>query len=503
MLKAYQFEGGMSYQLIDPKMIAEIHKNKVLTSTDVHQFTILIVEPDAGDAETLLHALEEADLKALDREISLQVRATAEGALDYCREAPVDLVLTELDLPGMHGLSLISHLQEWEKNLPVLIVSRNQEVEMVVEAIRRGAADYLLKPLSPAKLAVQLHRAIRYSEIIHGRSKFLGFHTPPLFSEFGLAGVSPAFQNIVRHIHEAVQGEATVLITGETGTGKGVIARTIHEKSPRHKKPFQIIDCTTVPEGTMESELFGHVRGSFTGALVDKPGLIEMADGGSVFLDEIGDLPLHLQTKLLRVLEDKEVRPVGGIRSKRVTARFICATNQNLEEKVHNGSFRKDLYYRLAVVVIAVPPLKERAEDIPVIAKFLLEQMAKQTGKGPYLLGPPVLAELVGYSWPGNVRELRNVLERVVLSGGGPQITAGEIKALLPADTARSSEIPKVKYAHFPYKEAKEKVLSDFIGSYLRAKLAMNGDNITKAAEDSRIPRQHFSLLMKQYLQKD
>lgn len=481
-------------------MISQIHENKVRTPTDAHQFTILIVEPHAGDTEKLLHALEEAELKALDRDISVEVRASAEGALEYCREAPLDLVLTELDLPGMSGLSLLSHLREWDKNLPVIMITRNREVEMVVEAVKRGAVNYVLKPLTPTKLAVEVHHAIRYSEIMRGRSKFLGFDTSPLFSEFGLAGVSPAFQNVVRRIQEAIQEEATVLITGETGTGKGVIARTIHEKSPRHKKPFQVIDCTTVPEGTIESELFGHVRGAFTGALADKPGLIEMADGGSVFLDEIGDLPLHLQTKLLHVLEDKEVRPVGGLRSKRVNARFICATNQNLEEKVENGSFRKDLYYRLAVVVIAVPSLRERAEDIPVIGKFLLDQMSKQKGKDPYFLSPPALAELVAYSWPGNVRELRNVLERVVVSSEGPQITAGEIKALLPADTARTSELPRVNYALFPYKEAKEKFLTDFIGSYLRSKLSIHDGNITKAAEDSHIPRQYFSLLMKQYL---
>lgn len=477
-------------------------KREIETSINAKPFfTILVVEPNGGDTEDLLHSLESAELKAFDREIDVVVRSTAEGALDVCRDWPVDLVLTDLSLPGISGLSLVSQLQDLDRNLPVLVVTRKRDVDSAVEAMRRGAYDYMLLPISAQDLGAHVHRAIRFSEIMRGVPKFQQYHQQDQ-SELELVGISTAFQHVLRRIHEAVQGRATVLITGETGTGKGVIARTIHEKSPQHKKPYQVIDCTTVPEGMMESELFGHVRGAFTGATADKPGLIELANGGSVFLDEIGDIPLHLQTKLLHVLEEREVRPVGSIRSRRVDTRFICATNQNLEEKVKNGSFRKDLYYRLAVVLISVPPLRERAEDVPVIAKCLLQKLSQQTGKGPFYLGPTALSELVGYSWPGNVRELRNVLERAVLGGDGPHLTAGDIKGLLPSEK-QTQENPASNYCVFPYKDAKEKILSEFIRSYLRAKLAMHEGNITKAAEDSGIPRQHFSLLMKQYLRSD
>ncbi|MBM4125705.1 MAG: AAA family ATPase, partial [Nitrospira sp.] len=297
------------------------------------------------------------------------------------------------------------------------------------------------------------------------------------------------------------QVRSTVLITGETGTGKGLIARAIHEQSRERDKPFQVIDCATVPEGMVESELFGHVRGAFTGAVSDKPGLIELANGGSVFLDEIGELPLPLQTKLLRVLEENEVRPVGGTRVKRVDMRFIAATNQNLEEKVRAGSFRKDLYYRLAVVMIPVPSLRERIEDIPAIARHLLAQFGREMGKPQSYFDASAVAELVAYPWPGNVRELRNVVERVVMLATDDAIGTAEVRALLPA-TAPSGLGDRGVYLSLPYMEAKRQAVADFTRAYLKAKLAVHGDQITKAAEDSRIPRQHFSLLMKRFLDR-
>src|SRR5438093_1108527 len=219
----------------------------------------------------------------------------------------------------------------------------------------------------------------------------------------------------MRQVREAAQVRSTVLIMGETGTGKGLIAHAIHEQSREREKPYQVIDCTTVPEGMIESELFGHVRGAFTGAVSNKPGLIELADGGSVFLDEIGELPLQLQVKLLRVLEDSEVRPVGGTRVKRVDMRFIAASNQDLEERASSGAFRKDLYYRLAVVTIRVPPLRERVEDILVIARHLVTQFGREMSKPRCFLDSSAMTELAAYHWPGNVRELRNVVERAVI----------------------------------------------------------------------------------------
>jgi DNA-binding NtrC family response regulator len=465
-------------------------------------FTILLVEDQATDTELLLHAIEKADLKALEGEIEIVVRATAEGALKALTEQPVDLVLTDMMLPGMSGLDLISQLQEIDRNLPVLVVTRVNEVPSAVDAIRRGAYDYVLKPVNPTDLGMRLHRAIRISEIIRRNSAFE--RTMQQTTEAGsLVGTSDAFRNVLRLMHEAAQVRSTVLITGETGTGKGLIARAIHEQSQERDKPFQVIDCANLPEGIMESELFGHVRGAFTGAIADKPGLIELANGGTVFLDEIGELPSPLQAKLLRVLEESEVRRVGGTRVKRVDTRFVAATNQDLEEKVRTGAFRQDLYYRLAVISIHVPPLRDRAEDIAAIARLLVAQFGKEMGKPGCYLDSAAVADLAAYRWPGNVRELRNVIERAVILATEDAITGADIRALLPQGKKIAPSQVFLSYTTLPYTEAKNRVVADFGKTYVKEKLAKHGSNVTRAAEDSGIPRQHFALLMKRYLEHE
>lgn len=462
-------------------------------------FTILIVEDNATDVELMLHALEEADLKPLGGDFEMEVRATAEGALDLLKERAVDLVLTDMMLPGMDGLDLVSRIQTIDPNLPVLVVTRMNAVSTAVDAMRRGAFDYVLKPVNPKDLGMRLHRAIRISEILRRHAVYEQQDRQEGEAN-SLVGISPAFERVMRGIAEAARVRSTVLITGETGTGKGMIARAIHHQSPERDRPFQIIDCTTVPEGMMESELFGHVRGAFTGAIADKPGLIELANGGTVFLDEIGELPLLLQSKLLRVLEENEVRPVGGTRVRRIDMRFIAATNQNLESKVRDGTFRRDLYYRLAVVSIAVPPLRERPDDIPVIARHLLVRLAREMGRGRCHFDEEALRILSSYSWPGNGRELRNVIERVVMLASTETITAREVRALLPQGEAGDLVPDEASFHTLSYGVAKERAIEEFTKAYLRTKLAQHGGVITKAAESSGIPRQHFSLLMKRFL---
>jgi DNA-binding NtrC family response regulator len=343
---------------------------------------------------------------------------------------------------------------------------------------------------------------IRISEILRRHSAFERTIQQGVAAS-SLVGSSLTFQDITRRIREAAQGRSTVLIMGETGTGKGLIAKAIHEQSRERDKPYQLIDCTTVPEGMVESELFGHVRGAFTGAISDKPGLFELASGGTAFLDEIGELPLAMQSKLLRVLEENEVRPVGGTRVKRVDMRFIAATNQDLEEKVRTGEFRKDLFYRLAVVVIRVPPLRERRDDIPVIARHMLARFGREMGKPNLHLEPSAMAELAEYRWPGNARELRNVIERAVMLTTQDTIPVHEIRKLLPSSARSVSSGDMPSYMSEPYMKAKRKVLAEFTTAYLKSKLALHDGHISKAAEDSGIPRQHFSLLMKRYLETD
>ena len=465
-------------------------------------FTILVVEDNPTDIELMLHALEEADLKPSGGDFEMEVRANAEGALQLLSERPVDLILTDMMLPGMSGLDLVSRVQTIDPNLPVLVVTRVNAVSQAVDAMRRGAFDYVLKPVNPEDLGMRLHRAIRISEILR-RHAVYEQQDRQEYEANSLVGASPAFERILEEIRKAAQTRSTVLITGETGTGKGLIARAIHQNSSEQNRPFQVIDCTTVPEGVMESELFGHVRGAFTGAVSDKPGLIELANGGTVFFDEIGELPLLLQSKLLRVLEESEVRPVGGTRVRRVDMRFIAATNRSLEARIRDGSFRKDLYYRLAVVSIAVPSLRERREDIPVIARHLLGRLSREFSKSRCHFDEEAVRVLTTYDWPGNVRELRNVVERAVILATTDTITAGDLRTLLPNGTNEPDDAQTGALASLPYMEAKERAIEQFTRSYLQSKLTQHRGVITKAAESSGIPRQHFSLLMKRYLGSD
>src|SRR5205823_846630 len=279
---------------------------------------------------------------------------------------------------------------------------------------------------------------------------------------------------------------STGLLVGETGTGKELLARAIHDRSPDREKPYQVVDCTRFPEGMIESELFGHVKGAFTGAVADKMGLLELADGGTVFLDEISDLPMSLQAKLLRVLEEGEVRAVGGTRSKKVDVRFIAATNQDLEERVNRGEFRKDLFYRLNVVTLRVPPLRDRVEDIPLLARHFLTQFAREFGKPVTDLHPSAVTDLVAYKWPGNIRELRNVIERAVMLCSGERLSSKELSSLLPSVSGELAGSPSMLdegYLHLPYSKAKQKVLEAFTIRYIKSKMATHGGNVTRAAE--------------------
>jgi transcriptional regulator with GAF, ATPase, and Fis domain len=258
-----------------------------------------------------------------------------------------------------------------------------------------------------------------------------------------------------------------------------------------------------VPEGMMESELFGHVRGAFTGAVSDKRGMIELANGGTVFFDEIGELPLPLQAKLLRVLEENEVRPLGSTRIRRVDMRFIAATNRNLEARVQEGLFRKDLYYRLAVVQIIIPPLRERRDDIRVLARHLLGKLSRELGRARCHFDEEALSVLTAYDWPGNGRELRNVIERAMMLATADTITAHDLGTLLPKSAGDLTNSADGAITSLPYMEAKERAIEQFTKAYLQAKLSQHGGVITKAAESSGIPRQHFSLLMKRFLGSD
>jgi DNA-binding NtrC family response regulator len=394
---------------------------------------------------------------------------------------------------------LLKRIQARDRRIPVIIISWVNTVDTAVEAMRCGAFDYVTKPFEKLDFAARIHRAMRISEILFRYEPPQQLDSLPLKE---LVGVSPAFRNVTSMIAAAARVQSTTLIIGETGTGKEVIARAIHDLSAERNGPFQVVDCTTFSEGTVESELFGHVRGAFTGAVGDKLGLIERGIGGTLFLDEIGDLPLSLQAKLLRVLEEGEVRAVGSLQMKKVSTRFIAATNQELTEKVKRNEFRKDLFFRLNVMAIKVPPLRERTEDIPLLARHFIARYSKEFSKNVKDLHPSAATELVAYPWPGNVRELRNVMERAVMLAKGDRISPYDVAGLLQLmDEGRRNATED--YLTLPYAKAKEKVLEDFSRRYIKNKLDLHQGNVTHAAQEASLPRPYFHELMRRYLKDE
>jgi DNA-binding NtrC family response regulator len=469
-------------------------KGKALQPTDVRVFTILLVEDDGGDVEMFLQTVEDDLPRHNDEQVDLVIAAGAEGAMTILAEREIDLVITEVNLPSTSGINLLKRIQASDRRIPVIMISWDKDVDTAVEAMRCGAFDYVTKPFERHDFAARIHRAMRMSDILF---RFEPIHEESLpFKE--LVGIGVSFQNLTALIEEAARVPCTTLISGETGTGKELIARAIHERSAERHGPFQVIDCTTFSEGTVESELFGHVRGAFTGAVHGKLGLLERGIGGTLFLDEIGDLPLSLQAKLLRVLEEGELRAVGSLQTKKVSARFIAATNEDLAEKVKRNEFRKDLFFRLNVMVIRIPPLRERTEDIPLLARHFIGHYSKEFNKYVTGLHPSAVTELIAYSWPGNVRELRNVVERAVMLAKSDQISVQDMAGLLqyPDQTVKSFTDD---YLCLPYAKAKQKVLEAFSRRYISNKLNCHHGNITHAAKEAEIPRSYFHRIIRRY----
>lgn len=408
-----------------------------------------------------------------------------------------DIVVTDLKMPQLNGIQVLESVRQKDPTTAVIIMTAYGSIESAIEATRKGAFDYITKPFRKERILHVIEKALKWQQMqrenLFLREKLDGHTRFPL-----LLGTSPVMERLQLHISRVAKTSATVLITGESGTGKELVARTIHSTSSRKEKAFIAINCSTIPETIIESELFGHLKGSFTGAIRDKKGLVEEADQGTLFLDEIGDLSFPLQVKLLRLIQEGEYKPLGSNSIRKVDIRFIAATNQNLSEKIKKGEFREDLYYRLNVINIHLPPLRERREDIPILARHFLHKYNALHGKNIQKLTKEAVDYLQQREWPGNIRELENVMERGVIMSAGEVM---ELADLLACESC-GSPLPPVSQNQdlftLPFKEAKDKLLEQFHAQYIANVLTKHGGNVSQAARDSGLKRQYLHRLMKE-----
>ena len=411
-----------------------------------------------------------------------------------------DAVVLDLRMPGMDGLELLDWIVAEGIRAPVLMISAHGEIDDAVRALKSGAADYLTKPFDPDELILRLRAAAaarRSSDLVEAGARTAA-------GPSRLVGDSDAMRELRRVIVRAAPSPATVLVTGESGTGKELVARELHALSPRSAEPFVAVNIGGIHAELMESELFGHEKGSFTGALERKAGLFELAGRGSLFLDEIGEMPPRLQVKLLRVLQERRIRRLGGSRDLPVQARFIAATNRDIEALVRSGDFREDLYYRLDVVRIEVPPLRERTGDIPLLAGFILSRIASRMGRGTPAISAAALDTLAARRLPGNVRELENILERAMIYGDGGEIGTADlgldaIAHTAPAEPAEAPAPARTDAPAVPATPGPGAPLDEVERAAVLEALARSGGNRTKAAEALGISRRTILYKIKRY----
>ena len=389
---------------------------------------LLLVDDDPNTLASLSRAFRLAGHEAT-------VCDNAGRALDLLRTESFDLILSDVVMPGKSGLELLEDLKKNGIKTPIVLISGQANIEIAVRATKLGALDFLEKPLSTDKLLVTVENALRLSRLEDENRELrqrLGKHE--------LIGSGPAMSRLMAQIDRVAASETRVCILGETGTGKELVARAIHEKSARRENAFVTLNCAAVPAELIESELFGHEKGAFTGAAAKHAGKFEQADGGTLFLDEIGDMPLAMQAKLLRVLEEGEVERVGGDKPIRVNVRVLVATHRNLEDLVKQNGFRRDLFHRVYVFPLALPPLRERPEDFPDLVRHFARQVAAQNGWKEKTFAEDAIADLRRYAWPGNVRELRNVVERLVLLAGEGDVSSADVRMILPSSSGTTAE---------------------------------------------------------------
>jgi DNA-binding NtrC family response regulator len=351
---------------------------------------------------------------------------TGASALALFRDERFDIVITDLMLPDMNGIDILTTIKEESPLTEVILITGHASAETAVSAMKQGAFDYITKPISIDELKIIIGKALEKSRLVT-ENVYLRKQLAERYEFDNIIGSSPAMQQLFGRMRKIIDTDSTVLLLGESGTGKELVAKALHFNGPRKGRPFVAVHCGAIPENLLESELFGHVKGAFTGAIRDKSGKFESADGGTIFLDEIVTMPLHLQSKLLRVLQEQEVERIGSTRPVKLNVRVISATNVDLEEEVRKGTFREDLYYRLNVIPICIPPLRERVQDILPLVRHFLDKYCRIMGRPAMGVTRETLLALEQYHWPGNVRELENLVERTVALADGGQVTPGDL----------------------------------------------------------------------------
>jgi len=428
--------------------------------------SLLIVDDEAGVRSSLAGVLR-------DEGYDVDTAESGEACLERCMRISYDVVVLDIWLPGMDGLATLARLRERKVDAQVVVISGHGNIESAVRAIKMGAFDFVEKPLSLDKTVLVVRNALRQRRL-EAENQALRARVN---AHDTLVGESRAMVHLREQIAMAAPTNGRVLIFGENGTGKELVARSIHALSRRRSAPFVEVNCAAIPEELIESELFGHVRGAFTGAVADRRGKFEAAHSGTIFLDEIGDMSLRTQAKVLRVLQEQVMEAVGSSARIRVDARVLAATNKNLPEEIRAGGFREDLYFRLKVVPISVPPLRERPEDVALLADHFMAMLAQEYGRRPKTLGEDALTVLREYPWPGNVRELRNLVERLMIMAPDERVTARDL-TFLDQGAAASATGPSSVEA-LPLHDARDRFERDYI---LRALAAQRG-NISRTAE--------------------
>ena len=444
--------------------------------------TVLVVDDDANVTTVLMGLLAKEGYSVL-------TASSAEEALPAL-DQELRCVITDLKMPGKSGMDLLKEARQRHPGLPVIMITAHGDIETAVAAMKGGAYDFISKPFDKDELISVTGKAV--SEYIGNMDLISSFFEDSDEPFPGFVGTSKAFEEVVKTVRKVGPTDSTVLVLGETGVGKEFVARAVHHLSPRRNKPFVKVNCAAIPETLIESELFGHEKGAFTGAVTTKPGRFELAHGGTIFLDEVGEIPLNLQVKLLNVLQDSAFERVGGIDTIDVDIRTIAATNRDLAAEVGEGRFRADLYYRLKVVPVQIPPLRERKEDIEPTVRYFLDRYREKYQKRTATLAPEVMTAFAAYPWPGNVRELENVLERMIVLGDSPVLGTD----LLPEEFGESGKLA-----------AEGDTLKDTAGGIHAAAerqmildaLARTGNNRTKAAEILGISRRTLQNKIRKY----